>query len=191
MMVMDMDFSTVKSIVIPEGQVKQITSNGAVLWKSGYKNWVRYSINADGTIYNNGLGYKNDYRVRSGGTETTSIGGCCTGFIPVSPGEAVYVSGVPWFTGVSAANALNAADSSFTNIGQFTMGQNAKYGIFASAYSAYAASSVVEVSSGVWKWIVPPAASGVAYIRISGYNANNTAKPLGADLIVTINEEIA
>lgn len=184
-----MDFLNLKSLIIPEGEVAEIVCNGVVLWKSGYTNRVPLSTEDDGkTIYNGGLGYKNGYRVRSGGAEGVSSDSACTGFIPVKSGDAVYVSGMPWFTGASSANALNVSDSSFTNIGQFTMGQNAKYGIFSSAYLNYTASSVVEVKPGVWKWIVPPADSGVAYIRVSGYEIGNTA--LGSNMIVTVNEEI-
>lgn len=183
-----MDFSAVKKLFIPEGEVKQITNNGIVLWKSGPTNQVSLSINADGTIYNNGLGYKNGYRVRSGGAEAVDTDAACTGFIKVKAGDVVRFSGAPWFTGTASSNAINAADASFTNIGQFTMGQGAVYGIFESAYKSYAASSIVEEKSGIWKWIVPPAASGIAYIRISAYDQTN-GNP-GARMIVTINEEI-
>lgn len=63
-----MDFSNVKSITIPEGKVKRILSGSTVLWQSGYTNLVPLSTEADDkTIYNGGLGYKNGYRIRSGG----------------------------------------------------------------------------------------------------------------------------
>lgn len=186
-----MDFSKFKKLSIGGVELKQLFINGVQVWKSGYKNWVRYSTESDGkTIYNGGLGYKNGYRIRSGGAEGSDKNAACTGFIPVKAGDAVYVSGMPWFTGGSSANALNVSNSSYENIGQFTVGQGARYGIFASSYSSYAASSLVEVKTGVWKWIVPPTASGVAYIRVSGYD-NTTGKGApGARMIVTINEEI-
>lgn len=181
------DFTGVKAITIPEGDVKQITrkSDGVVLWKSGYKNWVKYSTESDGkTIYNGGLGYKNGYRVRSGGAEGADAYGACTGFIPVKGGDVIRISGCD-FAHAANGNAINVSDASFTNIGQFTM-IPAQYGIFASSYSAYSHKSVVQEKTGVWKWIVPPAASGVAYIRVTGYGNSSH----GADLIVTINEEI-
>ena len=62
----------------------------------------------------------------------------------------------------------------------------AQYGILGGSYSSYSYGSVVEVSDGVWKWVVPPAASGVAYIRVSGYTLGD-----GSGMIVTVNEEIA
>lgn len=184
------NFADCKRIDIPEGRVKQIVrkSDGVVLWKGGYTNWVMMSINADGSIYNGGLGYKNGYRVRSGGAEMAVGDTACTGFIPVKGGDVVRVSGMPWFTSTSSANALNAADSSFTNLGQFTMRQDAKYGIFASTYLNYTAASIVEESEGVWKWVVPPDESGIKYIRVTGYDREQGAP--GARMIITINEEI-
>lgn len=155
--------------------------------KFGPKNQVPISTDTDGSIYN-GVGYKDNTRVRSGGEEGANNRAACTGFIPVSAGDVVRFSGMPWFADAASANALNAANASYENIGQFTMLQNARYGIFSSSYSAYAASSVVEETTGVWRWIVPPAASGVAYIRISAFDASSKTK--GADMIVTINEEI-
>lgn len=185
----DLDFSQVKAVAIPEGDVIKIELSGTVIWKKGPTNRVPLSINADGSIYNGGLGYKNGYRIRSGGLEAADSASTCTGFIKVNPGDVIRFSGAPWFEGTSSGNALNAADASFTNIGQFTMGQNARYGIFESAYKSYAASSVVEEKSGVWRWIVPPAASGVAYIRITASDLKNGGA-FGAKMIVTINEEI-
>ena len=41
--------------------------------------------------------------------------------------------------------------------------------------------SVVQESEGVWRWVVPPAASGVAWIRVTGTTQGN-----GAGLCVTV-----
>lgn len=185
-----MDFSKVKSITIPEGVVTKIVSDSKILWQAvSYKNWARYSTESDGkTIYNGGKGYKDGYRIRSGGAETTLSDGVCTGFIRVNAGDVVRITG--WnFTKVSSGNAINVADSSFSNIGQLTS-QPGHYGIFTSGYSAYGWSSVVEESEGVWKWIVPPSASGVVYIRVSGYDNSKGYSSWGADMVITVNEEI-
>ena len=67
---MSVDFSKIKSVTIPEGRVKKILQGAVVLWKSGFKNWVFNSLESGGNaIYNNGLGYKIGYRIRSGGAE--------------------------------------------------------------------------------------------------------------------------
>ena len=166
--------------------MRSLAIDGVEIWRWAYKNWVPFSINADGTIYNS-TGYKDGYRVRSGGGEAAANRTTCTGFIKVSPGDIIRISGCN-FGYAANTNAINVSDSSFTNIGQFTM-LPANYGIFAGNYAAYNSTSVVEEKTGVWKWIVPPADSGVAYIRVTGYNSTVSTYP-GENLTVTINEEI-
>lgn len=188
---MSFNFANYVRLDIPEGRVKKITckSDGTVLWTAGYVNQVPLSIDSSGEIYN-GTGYKNGYRIRSGGAEGALGDAVCTGFIPVSGGDVVRLSG--WtFSHVTAGNAINLADSAFTNLGQVTS-QGNEYGIMASTYKAYGWSSVVEESDGVWKWVVPPAASGVAYIRVSGFDNSTYADEtlVGTRMIVTVNEEI-
>jgi hypothetical protein len=183
------DFSTAKAIKIPEGDVYKIACNGETLWESSYLNMVPRSTEADGTtIYNGGLGYKNGYRIRSGGAEGALTTSAHTGFIPVKGGDIIRISGGDFSSTHSHGSAMNVADSNFTNIGQFSM-TSGNYGIFLSGYSNYAGSSVVQEKTGVWKWVVPPAASGVAYIRVS-CNAANGGNADGSKLIVTINQEI-
>lgn len=178
-----MDLSAYKAISIGGVALKELKINGVLAWKSGPTNQVPLSINADGSIYN-GTGYKTGYRVRSGGAEGTS-NGSCTGFIRVAAGDVVRITGFD-FSANQSANAINASDAAFTNLGQLTPSYaSAGYGIFAGEYLSYSWSSVVEESTGVWKWIVPPAASGVAYIRLSGYEVT------GENMVLTINEEIA
>ena len=184
------DFSTAKEIRIPEGQVYKIARGNETLWEAAYINMVLRSTESDGvTIYNGGLGYKNGYRIRSGGAEGALASSAHTGFIPVKGGDVVRISGGDFGSVAGHGSAMNVADSTRTNIGQFSM-QSGEYGIFLqSAYKSYAKSSVVQEKTGVWKWIVPPAASGVAYIRVS-CNAANNGSADGEKLIVTINQEI-
>jgi len=184
------DFSTAKAIKIPEGDVYKITCNGETLWESSYLNMVPSSKASDGTtIYNGGLGYKNGYRIRSGGAEGVLASSAHTGFIPVKGGDTIRISGGDFGSTAGHGSAMNVADSTRANIGQFSM-QSGEYGIFAqSAYKSYSKSSVVQEKTGVWKWVVPPTTSGVAYIRVS-CNAVNDGVADGAKLIVTINQEI-
>ena len=179
-----MDLSAYKAISIGGIAMKKLTLDGVQIWSKGITNWVRKSINADGTIYNGGLGYKDGYRVRSGGAEVATGTASITGYIKVNGGDVIRISGFD-FSYKSTANAINVSDAEFTNIGQFTT-QPASSGILSGNYAAYDASSVVEEKTGVWKWVVPPAASGVAYIRLTGY----THYQDGVCMIVTINEEI-
>lgn len=170
------------------------------IWKSGYKNWVKYSTEADGvTIYNGGLGYKDNCRVRSGGEEAANIAGSCSGYIPVNGGDIIRVATTGTgtgdrFTDGGASSAINVFGASSgkpgDNLGQ-VVGNSNGYGIFASdaAYGAYNSKSVIQKDS-YWQWTVPPADSGIAFIRVSGYT-NPDRDSTYEELIVTINEEIA
>ena len=187
-----MDFSNYKAISIPEGNVVQISAGNRVIWaltepSESYKNWVEYSTEEDGvTIYNGGQGYKDGYRVRSGGAEGTHSAASVTGFIPVKGGDIVRMSGYNAKT-TDAGNAINVYNASKTNLGQAVANYaNAGYGIFASgaAYTSYGWASVTENPTGVYVWTVPPSAD-IAFMRVTGLtNAD------GSKMIVTINEEI-
>lgn len=60
-------------------------------------NQIPLSKEADGTtIYNNGLGYKDGYRLNSSGAETAYANGQITGFIPYTYGDSI---GFDKFTG--------------------------------------------------------------------------------------------
>ena len=182
-----MNLAQVKELVIPEGEVRRIEKDGTVLWKSGHTNRVSLSINEDGSIYNGGLGYKDGYRVRSGGAEGEHGGCSCTGYIPVSGGDVVRIYPVNADTLSASGNAINVYDASFTHLGQAA--SNSNYGIFKTTYSAYSwGNACVSEGGGIYRWTVPPAAAGVAYIRLSLYDNVNGAP--GAKMILTINEEI-
>ena len=177
------DFSKYQRIKIPEGMVKTIKrkSDGLLLWKAGYVNQVPLSTNADGSIYNNGKGYKTGYRVRSGGAEQEKSNALCTGYIPVHGLSVVRVSGT-WVDDLICA--VNLSDASFTNLGQ-VVGNYDGYGIFdpGGEYAAYNSNTVVQ-KDGYWEWTVPPVTSAVAYIRVTAqleYEAGFT---------VTVDEEI-
>lgn len=193
--VLDLSVVTVTPETLAEGVTAYdasgnlITGTAQIVEDSGggYTNMVPLSIDTDGSIYNS-VGYKDGYRIRSGGAESTQSKGTCTGFIPVSGGDTVRIYGWDRINySTSAANAINVADSSFTNLGQVG---NSNYGIFASGggYAAYDKSTIYDGADGVSKWVVPPAASGAAYIRVSAYNDGVT--DVGSQLIVTVNEEI-
>lgn len=185
-----LDFTGVKAITIPEGKVKKITrkSDGAVLWKSGYKNWMKYSTEADGkTIYNGGLGYKNGYRIRSGGAESESTNASCTGFIPFKKGDKLYI--YPPFEGLNTQNAINFADKTFTNLGQ-VVDTGGGYGICSSKPSAFKTSvingvSVLDLSENTVQGV-----ENIAYVRVTNNLLNSLGITSGADMIITKNEEI-
>lgn len=176
-----MNLPDFKELAIDGIKLVELFINGVRVWKSGYKNWVRYSTTNDGkTIYNGGLGYKNGYRVRSGGAEATDGDGACTGFIPAKAGDVVRLSGYD-VKAVIASNAINVSDASFTNLGQIVANAPLSYGIFSSTGHNW--DDVLLEKTGVYYWIVP-SGYNIAYIRVTAYTKNSTS------MIVTINEEI-
>lgn len=179
-----MDFSTVKSLIIPEGEVVQISSGDTILWKAGHTNLVPLSTEADGvTIYNGGKGYKDGYRIRSGGAEAVLANTTITGYIPFVKGDKLYI--YPPFNGGNTENTVNFYDGSFANLGQVTDSGN-YYGFCNSTFKAKVINgvSVLDISavtvSGVEK---------VAFVRI-GNKISNSVITSGAEMIITKNEEI-
>jgi hypothetical protein len=180
-----MIFSSIKAITIPEGKVAKIAVNGVTLWEEpvSYKNWVFYSTEADGkTIYNNGLGYKDGYRVRSGGAEAQVSYGVCTGYIPYKKGDKLYI--YPPFFGDNTCNAVNFFDSAFNCIGQITDTGN-HYGICNSSFKTNVINgvSVLDISA-----ITVSGVADIAYVRVT--HRFNELLTSGADMIITKNEEI-
>lgn len=175
-----MDFSTVKALSIKEGIVKKIECNNVTIWQKApsIKNWVKYSTNQDGTIYN-GQGYKVGYRVRSGGTEATEASSTCTGFIPLKNGDTLRIS--PPFSGMNTENAINFYKSDFTVFGQIT-DSGAVYGSCTSAYKT-------TVINGVSSLTLDSRHNDtIAYVRITH---STTVTSNGANFIITINQEIS
>ena len=181
------DFSKIKKLTVDGIDLKSLAINGVQVWKAGYKNWVLFSINADGTIYNNGLGYKDGYRVRSGGAEAESEASSCTGFIPFRQGDVLRI--FPMFRGLNIVNAINYFDAGFTNLGQVV--GTGGYGICANDPSLFLPTSADGVST---LHLTTDLASEVAYIRVTNQIAYASPyQPLitsGAEMIVTVNEEI-
>lgn len=158
-----------------------------------YTNLVPTSIDETGAVFN-GIGYQDNARINSSGAVSTSNAAQTTviGFTKVSGGDVVRIKGGEFLNSTTGTNA-NAigvygknGNLPGSHLGTATAGGSA-YGIFGSTYSAYKFSSVVEETTGVYKWIVPPTESGVEYIRISCWK---TGSAPGANLIVTVNQEI-
>lgn len=182
-----MDFQSIKALTIPEGDVTKITFIGGVLWeKVLYKNWVKYSTEADGTtIYNNGLGYKDGYRVRSGGAEAEKADGTIIGFIPYKKGDKLYI--YPPFVGENTNNTVNFYDSTFACLGQITDIGNA-YGIcsgYASLFKTRVVDgvSVLDISSATVDGV-----ENIEFVRIG--NKIGSVITSGSEMIITKNEEI-
>lgn len=150
-------------------------------------NQVPISTDTDGSIYN-GTGYKDNARLSSSGGVSGSAqnGSVVTGFIPYTSLGIIRIKGATWANGVDGMHwYINAYDANKTF----------KASVAAQGYAegSYAGmSAVYDESTGVTTIDFSGMSSGnatraafeqAAYFRIN-------AKGKGADLIVTVNQEI-
>ena len=196
------DFSGMKKLTIGGVELKQLLINGTQVWKAGYKNWVPFAIDTDGSIYQNGKGYIDGYRLSSSGALSSQTNTVTTGFIPYKNGDLIRMTGVSWKPpkaentgGTMYYCYLMFLDASFNVLGSVNCYANASS---VSGYSSTVRGSVkFKNSTGTTSDIHPTENNGiytfdqytfsadadkVAYFRINGYGS-------GADMIVTINEE--
>lgn len=154
---------------------------------STYTNQVPISINADGTIYNGGLGYKNGYRVRSGGAEAAQDTAICTGFIPFKAGDTLRIYPALG-TNYNTTACINFSDGSFTNLGQSNQSgsDGVQYGICAGK-QAYFVPTIIDGVSVLALDPAAPSASDIKYIRIT-HDKSDIGN--GVNMIVTVNEKI-
>lgn len=186
------DFSSYYKLTIPEGTVKRITdANGVVLWESKPMNQVRLSTEANSTaIYNGGKGYKDGYRVRSGGAEAEAWWITITGYIPYKKGDKLYI--YPPFVGGNSENTVNFYDSSFACLGQVT-DSGGYYGFCNSSFKTKVVNgvSVLDISA-----VTVSGVANIAYVRIGNYIGNNSSVGApsliqsGSEMIITKNEEL-
>jgi hypothetical protein len=169
-----MDFSNITAITIPEGTVTKIVSAGVTLWEA-IKNWVRYAIDTDGSLYNN-CGYMNEYRLTSSGGISSQANCVITGFIPVEAGDTIRIKGGLWYNTASAINYIIAYNDSFAKVYTGNAKNTYQTSTFIENMSLENDVSIIKLKSGV----------SYKYIRLSV----NDARLDGAKLIVTINEEI-
>ena len=188
-----MDFSTVKSIVTPNGEVIKITVNGNILWEAiTYTNQVPISTDTNGTVYN-GTGYKDNARLGSSGTVSGSAqsGSVTTGFIPWTPYQPIRIKGATWGRVSGQHYYLHFYDANKTNV------QASSSALSGDGYEAGNFKGHITVtydsSTGVttFSFDNPNMTTGLtSRIKNAKYIRLN-AKGTGANLIVTVNEEIA
>ena len=194
------DFTGVKAIRIPEGVVKKIMRGTEVLWQS-FTNQVRQSIASDKTPFNGGLGYWNGQELSgSSGSQRAGTGYTCTGFIPVKQGDVIRIKGCNWYS-TKATNYIVAYTSTFVHWGTTTPGGGHYYGNTTYNPNKFAIERPVcngsmDIQSDVSTIVIARNAEGVnqgfeniAYIRLS-VRGDGSGAVDGADLIVTVNEEI-
>lgn len=196
------DFSRVKSIVIPEGEVVNIKSGGTVLWEKpvSYTNQVRNSIGSDGKPFNDGLGYWNGQELSgSSGAQRAGTNYTCTGFIPVKQGDTIRIKGCNWYS-TKANNYIVAYTADFGHWGTTSSGGGHYYNTTNNPSKAIIEDKnrqgSMDIQSDVSTIVIAQNRSfdsdgyeNIAYIRIS-VRGDGSGKVDGADLIVTVNEEI-
>lgn len=178
---------------IPEGRVKQIArkSDGLVLWKQGYTNWVPRSTDTDGSIFN-GTGYKDNVRLSSSGGISGSAqnGSTTTGFIPYSGGDAgvIRLKGVRWLN--TSQDGLGHYyiiyyDKNKNKIAYISASEQPSYThVFTATRDANGVETFAwNQNYGTTNSLLQLIRSNPAYIRVNAYGK-------GANMIVTINEEI-
>lgn len=196
------DFSTVKKITIPEGVVKKIVCAGVELWKS-FTNQVRQSIGSDKQPFNGGLGYWNGQELSgSSGSQRAGANYTCTGFIPVKQGDTIRIKGCNWYS-TKATNYIVAYTADFghwgttqTNGTHYSNTTNNPTNLNIEDKWGAGVGGMLDITSDVSTIVIAKNKAGatdgfarIAYIRISA-RGDGTGKVDGADLIVTVNEEI-
>lgn len=184
-----MDFSAIKKLTIGGVALKQLFINGIQVWKS-FTNQVPISTDTDGSIFN-GVGYKENVRLSSSGGISGSAqnGSVTTGFIPFPNGDKTIIrmKGVEWKNATENTGGhyyINCYDENKKFLNYLSAGEapgnthwvtvtrdsngvetvdfNENYGTTNSTFQGFRQAS---------------------FIRINAYGK-------GADMIVTINEEI-
>lgn len=142
---------------------------------STYTNQVSIATDIDGSILN-GVGYLDGYRLNSGGTTTAQEGSTVTGFIPCTGSDIIRIKGVYWETIENAGF--------YCYIALYDSGKNKLVSVSRESTTVWLTPTYDE-ETGVLSMCLSgnTSAGSMAYIRLN-------AKGNGADMIVTINEEI-
>lgn len=178
------DFSKIKKLTVDGIDLKSLAINGVQVWKAiTYTNQVPISIGTDGKIFNDGLGYKNGYRLSSSGGESVAQKATVTGFIQAKPGDTIRIAGVDWFNTTSTVNYLIAYNGAFAKV--YT-------GNVRNSYDTATFIDSITTENGISTIVLKTGVTNYDYIRISCMNYSGTTMidTDGADMIVTVNEEV-
>lgn len=186
-----MDLSAYKTISLNGTPMKEIYIDGTRVWKRPAKNWVPLSTDTDGSIYN-GVGYKDNVRLSSSGgvSGSAQTGSATTGFIPFGGDtDIIRIKGAEWLLPYSPS-------SHHYYINFYDANKNFLVALPASAYANQSYTHVIVITrddNGVTTFDFQESygtsnsfLQGVreaSYFRLNAYGK-------GADLIVTVNEEI-
>lgn len=154
-------------------------------------NWVKYAEDTDGSLYN-GCGYKENVRLSSSGgvSGTPQDGSVTTGFMPWQSKGIVRIKGATFIDITTGHYYINLykSDANKTLLYAFSAGEltgatGANYNIVAS-YDEASGVTTIDFSG------VPDGTGGVENAIINGALFRINAYGKGADLIITVNQEI-
>lgn len=193
------DFTKIKKMTIGDVELKQLFINGIQVWKS-FTNQVRQSIGSDKQPFNGGLGYWNGQELSgSSGSQRAGTKSTVTGFIPVKQGDVIRIKGCNWYS-TKATNYIVAYNSNFGHWSTTQTAGTHYYNTTNNPGERFMENSIfggsMDIQSGVSTIVIGKNRDGyldgyesIAYIRISVRGDGSTAVD-GAELIVTVNEEI-
>lgn len=162
-----------------------ITTEGGTF--ANFTNQVPISTDTDGNVYN-GTGYKDGWRIRSGGAEAENENATITGYIPYVKGDKLYI--YPSFTGINTSNTVNFYDSTFASLGQICDNGSA-YGFCNQNPSAFKTQAINGISVLDLSNNTVAGVENIAYVRIgNSIDASHSVITSGAEMIITKNEEI-
>lgn len=186
-----LDFSTLKTLSIEGIELKTLSLNGTQIWKKppSYTNQVPISVDTDGSIFNK-TGYKDNVRLSSSGGVSSSAqnGSTTTGFIPWY-GDTTYlrVKGVEWLNATANYGGHFYVNCYDTNKKFLDYLATAELGNYAHIVT------VTRDSNGI-ETIKFSETYGTANTKLQCFRKaafiRITARGKGADMILTINEEI-
>ena len=181
-----------KELAIDGIKMVELFINGVKVWAmKTFTNQVPISTDTDGSIFNK-VGYKENVRLSSSGGVSSSAqnGSVTTGFIPFPDGDktVVRMKGVEWKN--STANHgghyyINYYDSSKKFLVYLASGDHANY-----THVVTVTRDANGVETVLWNQSYGTSNSMLQYIRNNAKYIRITAYGKGADMIVTINEEI-
>ena len=177
---------TSKVYVLPDGFIyAYLTTTTESGGSVSYTNQVPISTDTDGSIYN-GVGYKNDTRLSSSGdvSGTAQTGSVTTGFIPCTNVDVLRIKGAVWLREQIATGHF------YVNF--YKPDKSLKYTMAASSYAegSWGNGVTYDATTGITTFdfknttlYTAGNANGATFVRINAYGK-------GADLIVTVNQEI-
>ena len=189
-----MDLSQYKKISIGGFEMRKLELDGTLIWQAKtYTNLVPLSTDTDGSIYN-GVGYKENVRLSSSGGVSSSAqnGSVTTGFIPFhGDSDIMRLKGVEWVN-CHAENGKHYYFNYYDSNKKFLVYiSSAMYADGTGGYSHVV--TINRDANGVetvtWNKDYGTSNVMLQYVRQASF-VRITAKGKGADMIVTINEEI-